>query len=98
MSTVARIYISAVILIGGSALVNELCHWESEGLIRFGCYLLLAIFASRLNLALPAITGTLSVLFIFILFGIVELSLPEAILMGCAAILIQCYWFHKQKP
>ena len=42
----------------------------------------LAMMASRLKVALPAITGTLSVMFIFVLFGIVELSLPEALCMG----------------
>lgn len=98
MSILARVYIYTVVLIGGSAVVNELCHWQSQGLLRFLCYQVLAILASRLNLALPAISGSMSMLFVFILFGIVELSLPEAILMGCAAILIQCYWFHKQTP
>ncbi len=37
-------------------------------------------------------------LFIFILFGIVELSLPEALFMGCSATLIQCLWNYRQRP
>lgn len=95
MSIVARIYISTVAFIGGCVLVNELCHWQSQDLVRFFCYLLMAILGSRLKVSLPAITGTMSVLFIFILFGIVELSLPEALFMGCAATLIQCFWHNK---
>jgi diguanylate cyclase (GGDEF)-like protein len=98
MSIGARIYVSAVILIGACVAINEFIRWESQDLIRFSAYLVLSILASRLKVALPAITGTLSVLFIFILFGIVELSLPEALFMGCTATLIQCFWHNKQRP
>src|SRR5690349_16933225 len=98
MSIVARIYISTVAFIGGCVLVNELCHWQSQDLVRFFCYLLMAILGSRLKVSLPAITGTMSVLFIFILFGIVELSLPEALFMGCTATLIQCFWHNRKRP
>jgi len=98
MSIGARIYVSAVIIIGGCVTISELSRWESQDLVRFFCYLVLSILGSRLKVVLPAITGTLSVLFIFILFGIVELSLPEALFMGCTATLIQCFWHNKQRP
>jgi hypothetical protein len=58
----------------------------------------LAICASRLKVSLPGISGALSVLFIFILFAIVELSLPEALFIGCSAILMQCLWNYRQRP
>src|SRR5207237_9534247 len=38
----------------------------------------------------------MSVNFLFILLGVVELSLPETLAMGCAAILVQC--FHRDRP
>ena len=98
MSIGARIYVSAVVIIGACVMLGELSRWESQDLVRFFCYLALAILASRLKVVLPAIAGSLSVLFIFILFGIVELSLPEALLMGCIATLIQCFWHNKQRP
>ncbi len=98
MSIGARIYVSAVIIIGSCVTISELSRWESQDLVRFFCYLVLSILGSRLKVILPAITGTLSVLFIFILFGIVELSLPEALFMGCTATLIQCFWHNKQRP
>jgi diguanylate cyclase (GGDEF)-like protein/putative nucleotidyltransferase with HDIG domain len=98
MSIGARIYVSAVIIIGACVTISELSRWESQDLVRFFCYLVLSILGSRLKVVLPAITGTLSVLFIFILFGIVELSLPEALFMGCTATLIQCFWHNKQRP
>lgn len=98
MSITARIYVYTVILIGACVTVSELSRWETQDLLRFICYLILAVLASGLKVALPAITGTLSVTFIFVLFGIVELSLPEALLMGCAATLIQCYWHRRERP
>src|SRR5271155_5502401 len=98
MSALARLYISVVIFIGVCVLVNELWHWESSDLLRFFCYLSLAILSSRLKVTFPGISGTMSVLFVFILFGIVDLSLPEAMFMGCVATLIQCFWRNKSRP
>ncbi len=98
MSRGAKLYISAVVLLGAAVMITELAHWQSEDLIRFLCYFALAIFASRLKVSLPGITGALSVLFIFILFSIVELSLPEALLLGCASILVQCLSNYRQRP
>ncbi len=92
MSIAAKTYLSAIVVIGTAVTISELSRWESQDMVRFVCYLALSIAASRLKVALPAITGALSVLFIFILFGIVELSLPEALLMGCLATLLQCWW------
>ena len=79
MPRTAKIYISAFIIIGAAVAVTELARWQSQDLIRFLCYLGLAILASRLKVSLPGINGALSVLFIFILFAIVELSAPEAL-------------------
>ncbi|MGD0134354.1 MAG: diguanylate cyclase [Bryobacteraceae bacterium] len=98
MSSVAKIYVSAIVVIGLAITVAELTLWESHDLVRFACYLALAILASRLKVSLPGISGALSVLFIFILFAIVELSQPEALAIGCAAILMQCLWNYRQPP
>src|ERR1700734_3670044 len=77
MSSIAKIYIGAIVVIGAMATLVELAHWQSLDLVRFLCSLVLAIFASRLKVRLPGISGALSVLFTFILFAIGELSLPE---------------------
>src|SRR5579859_3075041 len=98
MSLVAKVYVSAIVVIGLAVAVAELTLWESQDLFRFVCYLALAILASRLKVSLPGISGALSVLFIFILFAIVELSMPEAMFIGCSAILMQCLWNYKQRP
>ena len=98
MTSFAKIYVSSVVLIGAGVTVLQLAGWQSQDLVRFCCYLLLFVCASRLKVSLPGISGALSVLFIFILFGIVELTLPEALLAGCLAILVQCLWNYRQRP
>ena len=85
-------------LLGALLAAMVLAHWQSDNLIRFACYIALAILASRLKAALPGLTGSISVLFIFVLFAIVELSLPEALLIGCGATLVQCCWKNIYHP
>src|SRR5665213_3791456 len=98
MSLIAKIYVSAIVVLGAAVTLAELTHWESRDLVRFLCFLALAIGASRLKVSLPGISGALSVLFIFILFAIVELSMPEALVIGCSAILMQCLWNYRHRP
>jgi PAS domain S-box-containing protein len=40
----------------------------------------------------------MSVLFVFLLAGIVELSLPETLLIGTTCVLIQSYWHARVRP
>ncbi|HTS50487.1 MAG TPA: HD domain-containing phosphohydrolase [Bryobacteraceae bacterium] len=96
--TLGKLYILAIVLLGALLGATVLSHWQSPNLIRFACYTALALFAARLKSPLPGITGSISVLFVFILFAIVELSLPEALVIGCGATLAQCYWRKLFQP
>jgi len=73
-----------------------LLHWSSREPLKFICYLLVGLLASRLKVKLPGITGTMSVNFLFILLGLRELSLAETLVLGCSAILMQCV--HRDRP
>jgi diguanylate cyclase (GGDEF)-like protein/putative nucleotidyltransferase with HDIG domain len=64
---------------------------------RFACYLIIAVLSSGLKIQIPGLDGTMSVNFLFILLGILELSLPETLLIGCSATLVQCLWQARQK-
>src|ERR1700704_3231380 len=68
----------------------------SRNIAQFICYLLIAILAARLKVRLPGITGTMSVNFLFILLGILELGFAETLALATAAILVQC--FYKDRP
>ena len=98
MSREAKIYIACVIAIGATALGNGLFHWQPHNLVRFFCYLLLAVPASCLKVSLPGITGTMSVLFVFLLAGIVDLGLPETLLMAVGCVVVQSFWHAKVRP
>ena len=87
MSVTARIYIALVVGVGTAALIHGLLLWSPHDLPRFFCYLLLAIPASCLKVALPGVNfGTMSVLFLFLLAGVVELDLPQTLIIG-----VSCY-------
>ena len=96
LSVRAKVFISLVVAIGTSVLLYGAVNPTSKNIAQFICYLLIAILASRLKVNLPGITGTMSVNFLFILLGVLELSLTETLVLGTAALLIQC--FYRDRP
>ena len=98
MSLKARIYIGVVIALGAAALGHGLSLWVPHNLVRFLCYLALAIPASCLKVTLPAITGTMSVLFVFLLAGIVDLDLPQTLVIGVVCVIVQSFWHSRLRP
>ncbi len=97
MSIRARLFIGATAALGMWALAHALWHWQSADPARFVCYLLIAVLASSLKIQLPGIDGTMSVNFLFILLGVLELNLPETLVLGCTATLAQCLFGSRQK-
>jgi putative nucleotidyltransferase with HDIG domain len=85
-------FVGLTALSGTGVLVYSLWHWQSADLTRFICYLAVALLASVLKVQLPGIDGTMSVNFLFILMGVMELSLAETLVIGCAATLLQSIW------
>src|SRR5208282_1598764 len=91
-SIVARAFITGVILAGGVCFALAFTHWHSSDPVKFACYLIAALLASSLKVTLPGLDATLSVNFLFTLLGILELSLPETLLMVLACTVGQAYW------
>jgi len=92
----ARVFIGLVVVVGTGVLLYGAIHQTSKNIAEFICYLGIAILASRLKVNLPGITGTMSVNFLFILLGILELSFAETLALGCTAILVQCV--YRDRP
>ena len=88
----ARVFISSTALAACVCFVAAMLHWHSSDPLKFSCYLLAALLASSLKVVLPGIEGTLSVNFLFTLLGILELGLPETLLIVLACTLGQAYW------
>src|SRR6202171_4736528 len=85
----AKLFIGAILILGAGGLLGDFETWHSENHLRFACYLAVALLASGLKVSLPGVTGTLSVVFLFNLIGIQELTLQETLTLGCAATLLQ---------
>ena len=92
LSLRTKAFVGLTALSGTAVLVYCLWHWQSADLTRFFCYLAVALLASVLKVQLPGIDGTMSVNFLFILMGVMELSLAETLVIGCAATLLQSIW------
>ena len=92
LSIPTKAFVGITVSLGVGVLAYSLAHWQSHDLVRFACYLLVAVLASGLKIQLPGIDGTMSVNFLFILLGVLELSLPETLVIGCTATLAQCVW------
>jgi diguanylate cyclase (GGDEF)-like protein/putative nucleotidyltransferase with HDIG domain len=96
MSAGAKALIALVVLAGLGVLSFAAIHPDSRDIAKFICYLLVALLASRLKVHLPGVTGTMSVNFLFILLGILELSFAETLALGSTAIMVQC--FYRDRP
>jgi PAS domain S-box-containing protein len=94
----AEAYVCAVIGLGALALAYGLYGWAPRNLLQFAGYLALAIPASCLKVTLPGVTGTMSVLFVFLLAGIVDLDLAATLTMGALCVIAQCFWHAKARP
>src|SRR5205085_12067851 len=64
MSKRATLFIATTAAIGASVLAYAMTHWQSTGVERFVCYLLIALLSSGLKVQLPGIDGTMSVNFL----------------------------------
>src|SRR6201981_3513406 len=92
LSVPAKLFITLVVMAGLGTLVYGGIHQSSKNIAEFICYLGIAILASRLKVNLPGITGTLSVNFLFILIGVLELSFSETLILGAISMLAQCLY------
>jgi diguanylate cyclase (GGDEF)-like protein/putative nucleotidyltransferase with HDIG domain len=88
----AEVFIAAMVLAAVGCFAIALANWRLEDPIKFLSYLTVALLASSLKIKLPGINGTMSVNFLFILLGVLELSFAETLVLGFAAVLVQSYW------
>src|SRR5450631_2435486 len=97
LSPLAKLYMSLVVSAGLATLVYGGGHQSSKNIAEFFCYLGIAVLASRLKVNLPGITGTLSVNFLFILIGVLELSFTETVILGAISMVAQCLYPERPK-
>jgi diguanylate cyclase (GGDEF)-like protein/putative nucleotidyltransferase with HDIG domain len=94
----AKVFIALAAIAGAMELGTACMHLHLDDLLKFFCYLLIAALASTMKVRLPGMESTMSVNFLFILLSVLELSLPEALIIGCTSALVQSYWKTKRRP
>jgi putative nucleotidyltransferase with HDIG domain len=93
----ARVFIAGLAAGSCGCLAYGFLHWQATDSVRFACYLIAAVLASTFKVVLPGVEGTLSVNFLFTLLGILELGLPETLLIVLASTLGQAFLRRKQQ-
>lgn len=89
----AKLYIAFITACGIGCLMTA--DWDMQHFFRFFCYLVVCLLASGMKVNLPGILGTLSVNFLFILIGILDMSAGQTLAVGCLGALVQCVWKTK---
>lgn len=91
-----KVFFVLVFTMGLFVLLFGAAHPVSNNIAEFSCYLLISLLASRLNISLPEANDTVTVNFLLVLIGVLELSFAETIALGSLAVLAQ--YFHRHRP
>jgi diguanylate cyclase (GGDEF)-like protein/putative nucleotidyltransferase with HDIG domain len=94
---IAKVYITAIVALALLMAMDGLTSWQSIELGRFTTYTAIAILASGLKLNLSCVTGVMSVNFLLILLGIIQLTFPQAVVLGFCAIVPQYFRQPRQR-
>jgi hypothetical protein len=78
--------------------VWALAHWRCDDPVRFATYLLLAALAGALKVRIPRMTGTYSLNFLFVLIGVVDLTLGETVMIAGSSMIVQSVWRPATRP
>jgi putative nucleotidyltransferase with HDIG domain len=92
MTTNAKLYVTSLLVLGLCVFSMNFAHWRLADPVRFLAFFLFACAASVMKVAAPAMAGKMSFNFIFVLIALTDLTLPEALLIGCASVVIECVW------
>ena len=90
MNAAPRVFIAIFMVCGIGVIGYTLWQGHSTALLRFLCYLAFAVAGSRIKVSLPGISGTMSLSFLFVLLGAMDLSLSETMALACVSALVQC--------
>jgi hypothetical protein len=94
----AVIFIRTVIFAAVVVLACGVLDCKSSGVLRFLSCLIIALFFSTLKVHFPALTGTVSFSFTFVMVGVADFTFAETLAMACASALIQSLWKVKKRP
>lgn len=91
------IYLHCIVGIGIYLFVDGLTEFKPSNLQEFFAYFALALLGATLRVRIPRLRANVSTSFAFILIGIANFSLGEAVIIGCGATVVQCLWRRRPK-
>lgn len=91
----ARVFIAGVGLLGLAGMFFTLKNWSPQFEPRFLVYLVLALATAGMKVVLPGVQGAMSLNFVLVMLGLVELAPPEALWLALAGVLLQSWWHAK---
>lgn len=97
-SLVTKLLLYGVIAAGIIAFFLTVAQLSVPSPVKFFCYCVLALVPAALKVKLPGITGTLTVSYVFVLIGLADMSLPECLIAGALAALVQCIVHATKRP
>jgi diguanylate cyclase (GGDEF)-like protein/putative nucleotidyltransferase with HDIG domain len=92
-----RAYMGFISVLGAISLGVALSGWNSPDLLKFGGFLAVAILSAGIQVNAPGATSPLSLTFLFALFGVVELTASETVILAATLALVQCFWDQKRR-
>ena len=95
---VTKLFLHGVLLTGAVTFLATMAHLSITAPVKFACYCALGLIAASLKVKLPGITGTLTVNYVFVLIGLSDLSLPECLIAGMLATVVQCVAHARSRP
>ena len=93
-----RVYVAGMALAAVGCFGYAFLHWYSTDAAKFGLYMAAAVLASSFKVSMPGVEGTMSMNFLLTLLCILELGLPETLLIGVVKTLAQFYWRPARRP
>ena len=94
LSASALRWVQIMAVLGLSVMVLSLVNWESPDLLKYFAFLSIAILSSGVNIDVPGVTGSFSLVFLFVLFGTLELTRPETVMLATLMAVAQRYCRH----
>jgi putative nucleotidyltransferase with HDIG domain len=94
----SQVHLFGHIGLGVATLLWTIANWHSSDPVRLVSFVLAATFGSILKLRLPGGRGMISGSALFVLIGIVNLSLSEVLVVGAFSMLVQCTWRTTARP
>lgn len=90
LSLPARAFVTVVIVSGLGAVVGAAQGSHAISVTRMLAFLFVACVAARLKVKLPGMTSSMAVNLPFILIAAAQMSLAEALVVGCVSNLVHC--------